>query len=405
MNVKRRATAARPRFLILLPILIAGCQDIQHQNTADWVTQNVRVSDSPLHDRFMKGTYYEPVRDFFDSRAAFNPADPNQPAAWNVDENGQVHDGSFFTNRDIAAVSPEAAGIGPAANPPVGPWKVLKKPDKHAFKLRRFLGEDATGRKFLVKVDHEDHPQGASAVSAVATRVYWLLGYNVPAEHIVTIEGTGDEDFDGKRGFASEFIPGDVKGFWRFDWFRFRREVRAIRLVAAWLDDIDRTDSNTLLTFHGDRNLYYLIDFDSSLGLWQGRAKLPWMGHRHAWDPNWVLLSTIGLAPNPIIHHEPVSDAVGLLYADDFDPFAWKQQIANSAFRLMARSDAEWIARRMAQVSREQLAAIVHAARYSNPEDERYVLETLMARRVVILKQLGIEPIPSPTQPPVVSAQ
>ncbi|NLX04247.1 MAG: hypothetical protein GXY33_03775, partial [Phycisphaerae bacterium] len=170
-------------------------------------------------------------------------------------------------------------------------------------------------------------------------------------------------------------------------------------------DDIDRTDSNTLLTFHGDRNLYYLIDFDSSLGLWQGRAKLPWMGHRHAWDPNWVLLSTIGLAPNPIIHHEPVSDAVGLLYADDFDPFAWKQQIANSAFRLMARSDAEWIARRMAQVSREQLAAIVHAARYSNPEDERYVLETLMARRVVILKQLGIEPIPSPTQPPVVSAQ
>ena len=73
MNVKRRATAARPRFLILLPILIAGCQDIQHQNTADWVSQDVRVSSSPLHDRFMKGTYYEPVRDFFDSRAAFSP--------------------------------------------------------------------------------------------------------------------------------------------------------------------------------------------------------------------------------------------------------------------------------------------------------------------------------------------
>jgi hypothetical protein len=56
----------------------------------------------------------------------------------------------------------------------------------------------------------------------------------------------------------------------------------------------------------------------------------------------------------------------------------------------MTKADAEWIARRMAGVSRAQLKAVVAAAQFTCQEDADSVLETLLIRRERLLRAWGL---------------
>ena len=173
----------------------------------------------------------------------------------------------------------------------------------------------------------------------------------MPPVFLLCINGTGDPRFDGKRATASPMIP-DVLGHFQFDWFRHRRELRGLRLAAAWLNDTDRGPNNNLVTQVDGAAHYYFIDFNSALGSWQGRPKEPWR--------RLALCGGFGRGPRGLADggFDPAriqSTATGGLpgsgrFDADYDPLTWAPQVANGAFDRMTSEDRDWMIERIARL-------------------------------------------------------
>jgi hypothetical protein len=367
--------------VFFLGTFAGGCSELKYDNTATTFDRPFLGDHDTLGRIWLKTCYLYPIRDYLTfiwaGRLLFGDE------AWNAGPDGGVADGPFFTNRDIRSLSPLQVGIGPAsAEAPLPPWRV-KKP-KESGGTPGFVGEDSSGRTFLVKFDQPDYPELGTSAEIIGSRIYWLMGYRVPATYLVNIEGTGQRDYDGRRATASLFVPGELVGGFKFDCHRMRREIRALRLVAAWLNDTDRTDNNTLVAVENGVAACYLVDFNSCLGSWNGRPKEGWRGWRYAWDVEYQLLTLLTLGalprlPGPALLRSPAVGSFDLM--TDGDPHAWRSQGPNTAFDRLTRADADWMARRMGAVSVEQLASIVAAAQMTNPDDADAVLRMLLARR------------------------
>lgn len=346
---------------------LTGCTPSRYLNSAAFIEHDIRASRDDIETVMFKASILVPARDILTLdplRRALRPGE-----AWNIDGQG-VPDSSFYTNRGLEELTPERVAIGPCTMPPPQPPYQIKKVKIGGGGNLGFIGTDTLGRTFLVKLDHPDFPELGSTASIVGSRILWALGYNVPPIFLVTVEGTGDERFDGRRATAALFLD-DVRGHFHFDWFRHRRELRGLRLASAWINDTDRIGSNTLVTVRDGRATYYQIDFNSCLGSWQGRPKDPWRGHRHAWD-------LLPLAPTP---QPPIlSAALGRLTAN-FDPLRWHSQAPNNAFNHITPADAAWIIDKIRQLEREHIEAIVAEAKLSNPDDARRLIDVLIKRR------------------------
>jgi len=295
-----------------------------------------------------------------------------------------VPDSSFYTNRPIAGVAPEILAAGPNKTPPpTGAFTIGQ------VKTAGFLGQDPSGQKYMVKLDHPDYPQLGCAAEIIASRIYWALGYYVPETYLVTIEGTNDDRFDGKRAIASRFIPGNILGIYKFDWLRLRREFRALKLAAAWLNDVDRSDNNNLAGADDGMVTFYMLDFNSALGSWQGRPKEIWQGRRYRWDVEkqlfWLL--TFGLADydNTLIDIEIIDNKTLGYLPLQFDVEKWRSEKPNTAFDYMTDQDAVWMVNKIAQFSSDQLRAIVNEAHLDDPGASEKLLQALLARRESII--------------------
>lgn len=365
----------------------AGCATttdaLRYDNTAAFLQQHVRAEKEPTWAAMFKNAVLYPARDLvtFDWlwRGLFGDE------AWNAAAD-DVADSSFYTNREPADLTPERVAQGACVEPPPKPpFKITKLKNNGA--TPGFIGQDAAGRKFLFKLGDPAFPEMGPAAEVVASRLLWALGYHVPPIYRVMIEGTGDPRFDGQLAAAAAFLE-NVQGHFEFDWFRYRRETRGLRLACAWLDDVDRVGTNTLVVLENGQAKHYLIDFNSCLGAWQGRPKEPWRGWRGEWDAGWALLSvlTLGLAhPEPDARQPAVSAAVGRFDAERFAPLAWTPQVPNTAFDHATPADLRWMAEKIRRLDPPRLEAIVAAARFSDPADARYLTETLLRRRERIL--------------------
>jgi len=354
----------------MLTLALPACAALRYQNTAPFVERNIRASRDDVKTVLFKASILVPARDILCLdplwRALFGDE------AWNLSSD-EVVDSSFYTNRPLEQLTPARVAIGPCTLPAPQPPFRIGKLRRGGGKLG-FVGTDALGRKFLFKLDHPDYPELGSTAEIVGSRILWALGYNVPAVYLTEIAGTGDARLDGRRASAALYIA-DALGHFHFDWFRYRRELRGLRLACAWINDTDRIGSNTLVVARDGRAFYYLIDFDSCLGSWQGRPKEPWRGYRHAWY-------ALPLPPRPA--PPIVSPAIGRLAAD-FDPLRWQPQAPNNAFNHMTRADAAWMIERIRRLERPHLEAIVAEARLSNPADAATLVDILMRRRAAIL--------------------
>lgn len=399
-----------------LPGPCCGARTVKciHRRNGDATEVYASFGDDTLANIWLKTSYLYPARDYLTVDWAWRALFGDE--AWNVTADGGVADGPFFVNRDITGLSAEQARTGAAtAPPPVGPWRVKKAKDKGL--TTGFVGEDSTGRTFLVKLDHPDYPEMGTSAEMIGSRLTWLMGYHVPAVYLVRVEGTEDARYDGKRATASLFVPGEVVGGFKFDHYRMRREMRALRLVATWLNDTDRVDNNTLVAIEERKGpsedsrpsleaKCYLVDFNSCLGSWNGRPKEAWRGWRHAWDVECQLLGllSVGLLPRVPETVEIRSPAVGawdVMAAPDTAPTPagggwsadathWKTQNPNTAFDRMTASDAAWMARRMAAVSHAQLKAIVSSAQFARQADAEWVVHMLVRRRECVLQSWGL---------------
>jgi hypothetical protein len=217
------------------------------------------------------------------------------------------------------------------------------------------------------------------------------------------------------RMTAGRFVEGEPMGNFKYFGTRpddpndvypheHRRELRANRVFAAWLNHDDSRALNTLdmrLT-EGDRKWirHYMFDFGSILGNTPERRA---SGHAYLFEPHSTVRALLSLGfwvPPWAAVDSPgaVRRSVGLLESDVFDPARWKPEYPNAAFGNMRADDAFWAARIVGRFTDEAIRAVVAKARYGDPRAERYVADTLIARRDKVLATwlTGVNPVVDP---------
>lgn len=354
--------------------------------------------------------------------------------AWNTNALDEVPDSSWFDNRiGRREVSPEEVRRGPDEHgPPVPPLEIFA--GKSAGGNPGFFVKDSRGVRYLVKWDPKDNPEIQTATDAIVSRLFWALGYNVPADHVfyfrpeeVTIAAgakrkndlgekvpltqahlqsvidTAPQLPDGRvRALASTFLEGKPLGGAVPEGVRpddpndtipheHRRELRGLRVFAAWLNHTDMKEDNTLDVYveDGDRRYvrHYLVDFGEAFAAHAAEKGRYEDGYEHFWD--WtaqpLALLSLGLWVRP---WESLEDtpwlSVGAFSAEPFDPWAWKEAYPFWPFREADLADHYWGAKLLMRLDRAHVEAAVAAAELSHPEAAEYLVDTLMARRAAI---------------------
>ena len=331
-------------------------------------------------------------------------------------DDGQVADSAFFTNQDPAQLSADEVRWGPTRPDDVSrpPFRITKP--KTEGKTPGFFVTDANGQRYLLKLDPVEAPELLSGAEVVTSKLLFALGYHVPSyevafvrpddlrvdpaahAHGTTRPFTADELqalLAGRvhggtvRVAASKILEGEILGPARFKRFRDCAELRALKLVYAWVNNIDAKDHNSLLVWDGKETVGYLIDFGTALGADAGLGgpKQPCAGWTYIVDLKEASLEllTLGLhRPRCDVEQRPVDRSVGF-FSSHVDPVRWKPYAPNLAFEEMNEADARWMARRMSSLSHAQIAAAVSAGQYSDPSDAAYLIETLEQRRDTIV--------------------
>jgi hypothetical protein len=323
--------------------------------------------------------------------------------------NGNVLDSAFFTNRDVGALTPAEVLADAAARAPRGRIRVVEA--KRGGTSEGFIGVDETGDRFIFVFDPPGFPEMSTAAEVIGSTILRLAGYNVPYPTIVTLEdlalepdtagarGPSESEvrrWRGRRAVATRMIEDGYAGPWTYWVFRDRREVRALHVFAAWLNNPDQVDHNTLAQVFDERAglaRYYVIDFSGSLGASSARVKDPWDGYlNNKVDVHWGLTLPLRLLAAPFGFRPPwdprmplTSPAVGRFDAR-LQPRLWKPLYPNLAYEDMDAEDAAWAARIVGRYLDALLDAIVALGHYSDAREAAYVSETLKRRRDIVVQ-------------------
>lgn len=407
-------------------------------------TARIKKSETGLYrDIFDQNVYYEGLNYFHLDRfyrAVFN----QELRAANVNAFDEVPDSVFFANRHgREPLSSSALKVGSSENdgPDFSQGLTITKGKFEGLHPGYFV-KDSKGDAYLLKFDPADNLELATAAEIITSRFFHAIGYHVPQYTIAnfkleevqidpgatTYDDTGfkkkltrdrfeeymifvPQDDQGRyRASASKILAGENMGFWGFDGRRRsdpddtieherRREVRALRVFGSWLNVYDLRESNTLdmlVEENGKQVLkHYLIDFNDSLGSSSGGPKPPMFTHEHLVDYGEAFKSfiTLGLWKKPWqkrwdeAGREPhESPAVGYFDNRRFDPAKYKTQLPYYAFKDLSRADGFWAAKIVTAFSDEDIRSLVKAGKLSNPQDEKYLADTLIERRDLIGK-------------------
>jgi hypothetical protein len=427
----------------LAAVAAAGCGSssalppVRFANAAPVQAVNDRhhVASAPAERKVVLSLYH--YDGTFHKRVTRALALPRQRRALGVNAMDEVPDSTWFTGRiGVRTLTPDEVRRGPSAvgSPePHRPWTIVST--KIGGRDPGFLIRDARGEKFLLKFDQAGFPELETAADVVVSRILWAIGYNVPEDHIVYFrpadlvldpEAVVKDVFDRKkpltraelertlgeldvgpdgqiRGLASRLLEGEVLGGHPAVGVRdddpndrishqLRRDLRGAYAIFAWLDHSDIKEDNSLDMWIEDPAdperryvQHYWVDFGLSLGVQAAQALDRRRSHEYKIDfaSIAIQLVTLGLHRR---HWEgrtsPPLRGIGLYEADTFDPGAWHPMTpAYVPFLTADRIDGAWAARIIMRFSREQLTAIVDAARLSDPRSSAYLVDTLIARQ------------------------
>jgi hypothetical protein len=203
----------------------------------------------------------------------------------------------------------------------------------------------------------------------------------------------------GERIARYSFIEGKPDGPFRYHGTRsddpndtvpheHRRDLRGLRVFAAWLGHDDSKSLNTLDTLVKENGIeyvkHYLIDFGATLGSATIAANSPRSGNDHLfqWGPAARQFLSLGFAvPRWARVSYPNIPAVGAFEYELFDPERWISEYPNAAFSNMNLDDAFWAARQVMAFTEEEIRAIVRTGQYSERRAEDWVVCCLVERR------------------------
>ncbi len=390
-----------------------------HGEAVEWQAHDDRAIAEPAVDESSEHL----VRDgawamtVYQLHKVFHPSFLHREAA-DVNALDEVPDSTWFTNRHaMHRLSPAALALGPnGAHAPAatGPLVVLSY--KPAGMTAGFVVRDAKGDRYVVKFDSAGYPEVPTGAEMVCTKILHALGWNVPENYLVrldpsrfvvaddawTRDGAGTKRAlttadvsqllagvawlpDGRvRAVASRWVPGHAKGGFRTLGRRAddpddvvphedRRELRGLRVVAAWINYTDARRGNFLDTFVPDPGsaggrghlVHYLLDFSSALGAGNDDWKSPRYGHEYFFDPPRALLrvATFGMV-QPAWSKVPLAHpALGYFDADTFDPEEWRTTYPNPLFDAATTRDAFWGAKLVSAFSDADLAVVTRRRR------------------------------------------
>ncbi len=361
--------------------------------------------------------------------------------AVNVNALDEVANSSWFTNRiGLYGMSPAELATGPCAtsvDPPT-PWTVTGAKPNGANP--GFMMKDARGVRYLVKFDGVVQGPRATSADVIVSKLYHAAGYSVPCNQVVFFdrdlvsmgEGATSENAAGEeepltlahleevfakaqrlpdgrlRASTSQFLPGKPLGPFTYQGTRGddpndvidhqdRRELRGMRLLAAWTQHFDAREQNTLTmwieTGKGQGYVRHnIIDFGDCFGsVWEPPTLGRRLGHSHYVDlaytfEDWV---TLGLIERPwdTARFGPSGKVFGYYDVSNFEPERWKAGYPNPAFSRMSERDAAWMARLIAEFGDEHLRVLVKQGRITEPALEAELLRLLKGRRDRILER------------------
>ncbi|MGE0703669.1 MAG: hypothetical protein AB7F99_04350 [Vicinamibacterales bacterium] len=383
----------------------------------------------------------------FAEHTFFEPGDRRAIRALNINTVGEVPDSSWFTNRiGVREMSSDEIARGPnqLETLNIDGWPIVQ--EKSSGITPGFRIVDPTGRLYQLKFDPPSNPEMSSGAEVIGAAFYHAFGYNVVQGYIVefdpsamtispkatTVDMSGrerelrPEDVErvlrraarlpnGKyRALASRFADGRPLGYFKYYGTRpddpndihpheHRRELRASRVFAAWLNHDDSRGLNSLdmLEQADGRGFvrHYIFDFGSIMGSGSTVPQRPRAGNEYIleWGPALKTLATLGLYVRPWIgvDYPQVARSVGNFEGDFFDPLLWRPEYPNPAFENMRADDAFWAARIVSRFSDEAIAAVVNRAQYSEPGAAEYVTATLIERRDKVIRAwlTGVNPL------------
>jgi hypothetical protein len=368
----------------------------------------------------------------FVENAFLKPGERVQRKAGNVNTVDEVPDSSWFTNRiGTRPMTLDEIRRGPdqSTGPAGAKWKVLL--GEATGTTPGFRVRDGEGQLYFIKFDQPKNAEMVSGAEVISTKIFHALGYYVPENYVVTFtrdmldisdaqitlaEGRrramaprdldnllskAARNSDGSyRVVASRAIAGTILGPFRYYAtvpddpndvvpHEHRRELRGMRVFAAWLNHMDSRGINSLDTLidddAGKRVRHYLLDFGSTLGSASNTVKSRRSGNSYLWDfgDSMRTMATFGLyVPRwAFVDFPDHIPAVGRFESKYFRPEAWVPHYENPAFENARPDDTFWAARRVLAFSNEAIRAAVEAARYSDARATDYITQVLIERR------------------------
>lgn len=357
----------------------------------------------------------------------------NRKEAYNVDAFDEVANSSWFTNRNhVRRMSIEEISRGPdmGDGPDTGGTWIITRAKSEGV-TPGFHIKDRRGDRYLVKFDPPGYSELATAAEVISTKIFHAAGFHVPENYAVSFDPAilklgekvkftdekGRKRFmthddldaimkrieiqpDGRiRALASKYVPGTPKGPFKYHGLRkddpndvvphqHRRELRGLRVLAAWLNHVDTKSGNSLdvhITENGMSYLrHYLIDFGSTLGSAAHGPMQPKTGHENQIDPHEMLVNiiTLGFYVRPYEKLGEVRNpAVGIFESELFSPGGFKFNAPNPSFQSCTARDGFWGAKIVMSFTDEQLEALVGEGRYSDPAAAVYILDVIKERR------------------------
>jgi hypothetical protein len=305
--------------------------------------------------------------------------------------------------------------------------------------------------KYMFKLDApaDEQAERMAAASTISSAIFHAVGYFISCERVVYVRPsvfkllpglTMKENFQPEKPFdqraldavlagatkrnglvrinASAWIDGHAIGPARFHGTRSddpndviphedRRELRGMRVLAAWLARYDSREANSLDTWIADRSkhddsspghvVHYQLDVSETFGsLAFARDTNPQNGL--SWDPmdrrlnssyfvDWGDFGrdfvTLGLAVRPWerAYIAPGHELFGYYNADHFDAEKWKPMYPNVAFSRMSERDGAWMARILARFTPEMVRVLALLGDFSEPRVTNY-FEGLVEKRL-----------------------
>ncbi|MDP6039560.1 MAG: hypothetical protein QGG64_13500 [Candidatus Latescibacteria bacterium] len=351
----------------------------------------------------------------------------------NINVLDEVPNSSWYTNRHfIKRMTLENLenGSGWAQPDTSGVWEIIS--GKFEGLAPGFTVRDKNKDIYFLKFDAKDYEGLATTAEVVSTKILYAAGFNVPQNSVVFFRpewltiGSETKVADGQGGrrlmaekdldailasiskqpdgrircVASKVLEGIPVGVFDFHGRRdddlndrvehqHRRELRGLRVIASWINDVDRRAANTLNMYVRDNRgrqyiKHYLIDMGATLGSSTVAPRVPKSGHEYFVDFRYIVPSILGLG----LHRRRWEDAlpirfpsIGYLESDVFPPGRWVTNYPNPAFQRCTNRDGYWGAKIAMSFTDEDLAAIVKTGLLPDKKAETALIQLLKERR------------------------